>query len=293
MELKRLNERVSYIKAAANVGVIQLENSSVALIDSGPDEKFAAALFEMLSDYRFKISHILNTHAHADHIGGNAFLQHKTGCKIMASRLEAPLIRQPLIQAAVLFSGAPISDLMNRFTMANPSNVDFFTDTSLQLDDIKIEIIDLPGHSVNQKGFMIDDICFIADTLFSERFFSRQRLPFNYDPIAHRETLHKLETIKASKFIGGHIEPTGEPGKLISINRKNLDDALDFMRELLKIPQPPDRIVKAFMDHFKLKKTNWEHFLYRATVNGYLSALHKKGEISYRVLDNLPVWYRL
>lgn len=291
MELTRIAERVFYVAGPANVGVIALDNSCVALIDSGNDIKFATRLFELLSDYRFTITHILNTHAHADHIGGNSFLHEKTGCKILAATLEAPTIRQPLIQSAVLFSGAPITDLMNRFIMANPSPAEILPDNEITLPGALIKILDLPGHSVNQKGFIIDDVAFVADTLFPESFFRKQRLPFNYDPGVHLQTLEKLQKLGAGTYIGGHFPPQNSIGTMIASNLSNLENSLTFMRELLRIPQSQDRIVKAFLDNFGLKKTSWEHFLYRATVNGYLSALHRRGEIAYKVFDNLLMWY--
>mgnify|MGYP000850283309 CR=1 FL=1 len=291
MELARLTERVLWVRGPANVGIILLENSNVALIDSGCDEQFARKLHELLSDYRFKVSHILNTHAHADHIGGNSYFQEKCGCRIMASTLEAPTIRQPLIQCAVLFAGAPISDLMNRFIMANPSQVEVVSTNELQLGDLRIEILDLTGHSVNQKGFLVDGVAFVADTLFPDNFFSKQRLPFNYDPHAHAQTLEKLRKIEARCYIGGHFLPQNEINTLIANNLSHLNESVEFMRGLLKAPMPQDRVVKAFLDHYGLKKTSWEYYLYRATVNGYLSSLHRRGEIKYRVLDNLPVWY--
>lgn len=291
MDLLKISERVRLIQGPVNVGVILLENSRVALIDSGLDVRHAEKIFELLSDYRFKVSHIFNTHGHADHIGGNAFFQQKTSCKIFASQLEAPLISQPLIQSAVLFSGAPIIDLTNKFIMANPSHVEPLKSTEIILDDITLKVIDLPGHSVNQKGFQIENVSFVADALFPESFFKKQRLPFVYDPFAQLETLEKLRTMKSELFIGGHFPPTNSIGPMIETNFSNIRESLAFMRNILKIPQPQDRIVKAFMDHFSLKKTNWEHFLYRATVNGYLSSLYKHGEIKFRVIDNLLMWY--
>lgn len=291
MELTRLSERTFFVSGPANVGVIALENSRVALIDSGTDERHAARLFELLSDYRYKVAWILNTHAHADHIGGNSFFSEKCGCRILASTLEAPTIRQPLIQSAVLFAGAPIQDLMNRFIMANPSPVEVFAENELQLDDLKIKILDLPGHSVNQKGFLVDGVAFVADTLFPDAFFKKQRLPFNYDPSAHMQTLEKLRGIKADLWVGGHFPPQKDISTMITNNLSHLESALDFMRTLLKVPQSQDRVVKAFLDHFGLKKISWEYYLYRATVNGYLSSLYRHGEIKFKVLDNLAVWY--
>ncbi|GAB4278561.1 MAG: MBL fold metallo-hydrolase [Candidatus Rifleibacteriota bacterium] len=293
MELIKISDRVRLIPGAANVGVILLKDSNVALIDSGLNQKQAEKILELLSDYRFEVSHILNSHAHADHIGGNAFIQQQTGCKILASPLETPMIRQPLVQAAVLSSGAPLIDLTNRFIVANPSSVEPFNTNELQIEDLTVKILDLPGHSINQKGFQIDNVAYVADTVFPDSFFKKQRLPFIYDPLAQLETLEKLRTLQAKTFFGGHFLPAPSIGTMIEGNFAVIRDALAFMRKTLKIPQPQDRIVKAFMDNFALKKNNWEYFLYRATVNGYLSSLHKHGEIRYRILDNLLMWYAI
>ena len=291
MELTRLSERTLCVCGPANVGIIALGSSNVALIDSGIDEKYAARLYELLSDYRFKVEYILNTHAHADHIGGNNFFREKCGCRVLASTLEAPTIRQPLIQSAVLFAGAPINDLMNRFIMANPSEVEVFNGSELKLEEVEIKILDLPGHSVNQKGFMIDGTAFVADTLFPDNFFRKQRLPFTYDPHAHLQTLEKLRNLSAKIYVGGHFSPTANIAGMIASNQKHVEEAMAFMRELLKTPLSQDRVVKAFLDHFGLKKISWEYYLDRATVNGYLSSLYRRGEVKFRVLDNLAVWY--
>jgi glyoxylase-like metal-dependent hydrolase (beta-lactamase superfamily II) len=235
----------------------------------------------------------LNSHAHADHIGGNAYIQKKSGCHIYASRLETPLIRQPLIQAAVLFAGPPILDLTNKFIMAEPSNVEILDSNPHILDELGIETIELSGHSINQKGFKIDKVAFVADAIFPEKFFKKQRLPFVYDPFAQLEALETLRHIEADSFIGGHFAPTPSIGAMIETNFSSIRNGLSFMRKLLQIPQPQDRIIKAFMDHFELKKTGWEHFLYRAMINGYLSALYKHKEINYRIMENLLVWYAI
>lgn len=293
MELIKVSERVRLIAGPVNVGVILADNSRVILIDSGLDQRHAQKIYELLSDYRFKISTILNTHAHADHIGGNLLLQQKTACQTFASALEAPMIRQPLIQAAVLFSGAPVNDLTNRFIMANPSKVELLPEGEIEIDDLKIKILDLPGHSVNQKGFLVDGVAFLADTLFPESFFNKQRLPFIYDPFASLETLEKLRKLQAKSFVGGHFSPTSDIGPMIETNFASISDSIKFLKELLKIPQPQDRIIKTFLDHFGIKKSNWEYFLYRATVNGYLSSLYKHNQVKYRVLDNLLVWYAI
>jgi glyoxylase-like metal-dependent hydrolase (beta-lactamase superfamily II) len=294
MELRKIGNGAFYFPGPVNVGMLSFGGSRVVLIDSGIDARHAKIIYEILNDNKYEITHILNTHSHADHIGGNHYLQKKTGCKILASPLETPSIRQPLIQSAVLYGGAPIPDLLNRFINANPSIVDPFNEERLNINDGEIEVLDLPGHSINQKGFKIGDIAYIADTLFQEEFFSKQQVPFNYDPILHLQTLENLKKVKARTFIGGHFQPVQDIGKMIEVNKRQINKALDFLVELLKIPQPQDRVTKAFMQNFNIQvKKPWQYFLFRATVNGYLSSLFKHGKVKYKILDYLLMWYSL
>lgn len=291
MQLERITDKVMYIRGPANVGLVLLGKSNVALIDSGISSEYGQKILELLSDYRFKIKYILNTHSHADHTGGNFFLQTKTECRIMSSKLEIPMIRNPIIQAAVLFSGAPTADLLNKFIIPYPSNANEFDFKELASD--KIEVIDIPGHSINQKGFLVDGVAFLADTLFPMSFFSKQRLPFHYDPVVQMETLKKIQNMNFDNYVGGHFTLTKNVKPMVAENIKHIRNAIKFIMDFLATPQAQDRLVKSFMDNFGLKKTGWEHFLYRATINGYLSSLSKHGKIKYRVIDNLLMWYAI
>lgn len=291
MELVRLSERTYYIRGPVNVGVIVISGNRVALVDSGIDSSYAKRIHKILSDYRYEVACILNTHSHADHCGGNNYFQHECGCRVLASPLETPIIKYPLIQSALLFSGAPTEDLTNRFIMAMPSEAEPFTGDELDIEGEKIKVIDLPGHSINQKGFWFDGTAFVADALFDDMFFKKHFLPFNYDPLVQLETLKSMRGIAAKYFVGGHFLHTNNIQNMIELNERHLKESVDIMMQILKSPKSQERIVKGFLDNFGLKKTGWEYFLFRASVNGYLSALHRKGLVSYKVLDNLAVWY--
>ncbi len=61
---------------------------SVAVVD--PSE--AAPVFEALSARKLTLTHILNTHHHFDHTGGNLELKAKTGAKVIGPKADADRI---------------------------------------------------------------------------------------------------------------------------------------------------------------------------------------------------------
>ena len=61
---------------------------------------------------------IFNTHSHADHIGGNRYLQFQTGCSLYASGIECAFTRELLLEPAFLYGGNPPRDLRHKFPMA-------------------------------------------------------------------------------------------------------------------------------------------------------------------------------
>ncbi|MBF0547005.1 MAG: MBL fold metallo-hydrolase [Candidatus Riflebacteria bacterium] len=291
IQIKALSPKVQVILAGTSIGLVKIDENRVVLIDSGFDRRTGRRILELIGNYGYKVEAILNTHAHADHVGGNAVIQESTGCKIFASTNEAPAIGNPLMQAIALFGGAPFPELLNPFIIAEPSKAEIFDAKQIKFGETEIEIIDLPGHSIGQKGFLVDGVAFLADTLFSAQVINKHRLIYLFDPIAHIETCKRLRNLKADWYVGGHFSPINNINGLIAENLGHTEAAINFLKGLLAIPQSFDRLLKSFLTHFSVKKGGWEHFLYRATLNAYLSALKRSGGADFRVMDNLLVWY--
>ena len=71
------------------------ESGETAAVDT-PD---AAAIQAQLAAKGWRLTHIFNTHHHADHAGGNAELKRQTGCKVVGPRADSARI--PGIDVAV------------------------------------------------------------------------------------------------------------------------------------------------------------------------------------------------
>lgn len=87
-----------------------------------------------------KLTHILNTHHHWDHSGGNRDLKEKYGAEVVGP--EADRSRIPAIDTGVDEAGG--------WTFAGH----------------KIGILEVPAHTRGAIGFVFDDAVFTGDTLF-------------------------------------------------------------------------------------------------------------------------------
>ncbi len=115
------------------------ETGDVAAIDT-PD---AGAINSQLDAAGWRLTHILNTHHHWDHAGGNMALKDKWGCKIIGPKAEAAQI--PGLDVAV-----------------GDGDV-------VMLGASKATVYDTPGHTSGHIIFHFaeDAAAFVGDTIFA------------------------------------------------------------------------------------------------------------------------------
>jgi hydroxyacylglutathione hydrolase len=124
-----------------NFGVLihDPEANVTASIDAPEAGKVTAALKEK----GWKLTHILTTHHHADHTGGNAALKAASGCKIVGPRNEAAKV--PGIDEKV--GGGD----------------------SFAFGPHQVEVLDTPGDTAGHIAYVIPSakVAFVGDTLFA------------------------------------------------------------------------------------------------------------------------------
>ena len=192
------------------VGIIKDEDASVILIDSGIDSGVGKKIYKLLTQENLSLMAIINTHSHADHCGGNKYLQKVTGAEVYAPEIEDVINRNPFLEPWYLFSGAnPIKDLQNKFLMAPPSKVDYTikkAEERLNISNVELGILPLPGHALNQLGIVFDDVCFCADSIFAIEVLEKHKVPFFIDIENHLERLSKVKTFDGFRLRQGNLK---------------------------------------------------------------------------------------
>jgi hydroxyacylglutathione hydrolase len=124
-----------------NFGV--LIHDSAANLTASIDAPDAKAVAAALKEKGWKLTHILTTHHHGDHTGGNAALKADTGCSIIGPRNEAAKI--PGIDKQV-------------------GEGDTFT-----FGGHEVRVLDTPGHTAGHITYVMQSakVAFAGDTLFA------------------------------------------------------------------------------------------------------------------------------
>ena len=290
-ELIQLSERTYYIKSPTNIGLVKLDDKNVCLIDSGNDKDAGRKVRQILDANGWKLKAIYNTHANADHIGGNRYLQGQTGCKIYAPGIDCAFTNYPILEPAFLYGGYPCKDLRHKFLLAQESNAEQLTE---EVVPEGFEIIRLPGHFFDMVGFRTpDNVVFLADCLSDREVLKKYQIGFIYDVAAYLKTLENVKTLKAEIFVPSHTDVTADIAELAQYNIDKVNEIAEKILDMCTEPHCFENILQKMFTDFELTMNFEQYVLAGSTVRSYLAWLKDTGRISAGFENNMMLWKRV
>ena len=188
-------ERVSHPRWLSNTWLVAgREGGGAFLVDAGGP---AAPVLDLVRRHRVRVTHLLNTHHHHDHTCENGALRRSTGARLVAHRLEAPLIDG---LDATLEDGERI-----------------------ETDGLALRVLHIPGHTAGQAAFLVSGIgreeardpaglssvCFTGDTLFRGSVGSTTAPGHTTFADLRRSLVERLLALPDATLVApGHAEPT-------------------------------------------------------------------------------------
>lgn len=164
---------------------------------------------------------ILNTHGHIDHIGAIRKLQDEYDLPFYLHSADEFLIKQYPQHAAMFgleMQGMPaISGFIDEIVDEN---------SMIQLAGTAIQVIPTPGHTPGGVSYLVEDVLFVGDTLFSGSV-GRTDLPGgNYNTLMHSITKELFELEDEVLVHSGH-----GPDTTIGRERESNPFVRDWLRK--------------------------------------------------------------
>lgn len=293
---EQLTNRVYVLPGGTNIGVVIADDGRAVLIDSGLNDTPARKVLRFVrDDLGTEISAIINTHGHADHFGGNAFLVKRTEAEVYAPDIDEMTLRHPLMQPIMLYGGAdPVDAIRTSFLIADASPVHGIVHPGRNtIAGITFEAIALGGHSMNQLGYLIDGVFFCADVVFPEATLEKYPIPYLYGLTEHLEAMHVALNVSCDRVVPGHGPILNELTDLVARNRTAVEAVIAALLEVINSPMHGDEICQRLFNHMDMQIADPQaYFLLRPTINAYLAHLERLGEIGIAMQDSSVVWLR-
>jgi len=125
------------------------------VIDPGDD---AEIILEMIDELGVNLKHIVNTHGHFDHVGGNRKLKEKTGASISIHNNDVELLKH---------AGSSAAQFGLRVDTPPEPDIILIDGQTIEAGKIRLNVLHTPGHSPGGISLFADSALFTGDTLFA------------------------------------------------------------------------------------------------------------------------------
>ena len=289
MTLMALSESAFLFPGAVN-SVVFTQAQSTLIVDTGLDESHAHKLLRAMQEAGLTPSAILNTHSHADHHGGNAFLLKRfPGLPIYAPPLEAAIIAHPILEPLYLYGALPPQELRSKFLLAPSSPAQPMAAGTHTLGGVEVTLISVPGHAAEMYAVQRGRLLYAADALFGPDALAKHPLSFCADSAAQKASVAGLLTLGGvTTTVPGHGEPTTDLPALVQANLDSLERATRAVLDAcLEGGASTDELLARVCDRLELTMTSaGAVVLNRSVVAAHLSELLGRGQVVMRVQDN-------
>lgn len=283
MELIKLGEKTFCIRGITNIGIYVINDNNVCIIDTGNSTSCGQQIDNVLKENNWNLKYIINTHGHADHIGGNKYLQDKYGCQIFASMIESLFIINPFLEVNLLYGAIPPKEMYSSLLLADSSECEDIS----KLDIEGITILNLKGHSMGHIGIITsDNVCFTGDAYTSEKILNKYKIQYMYDVELCLKTLRLLKDTKYNYYVPAHGEVENDCKNTIISNITNI---LDIENAIINFIKPSITYAKLIQELFKkyhIKMNIMQYYLIGATLKSYLTKLAKERKIEISFENN-------
>ncbi len=280
MEIENVSGNTYYFPGSTAIGMYR-EGKRVTIIDTGIDENKIRKIFNYIINESLTLENVIISHSHADHSGGNDFLQKRGFTKFFSSEIEAFFLKNPQFFPYILF-GSSYPEFLNTKFIVPAKTEHVYPVSSLK----NFKIFEFEGHAFGMVVLKTpDNIVFLADTMFSEKIIEKHPIPFHIDTEKYINAMDSAEKIDADGYIISH----GGFYKSISDLKKINVGAIEKIIEIIEknLPETMENLYSLVLSDLKMEmREKWEYFLNRVPFLAILKYMEKNGRVVMEQKEN-------
>ena len=242
----------------------KINDEEIIMLDTGWEKGERKGIEEVLEKNNFKVTAILNSHAHIDHIGNNTYFRDKYNSIIAMSAYEA-IICSSEVNLKLYYGNQTL-----KFVKEHYDHMVFKTDIIIEenqheilLCGVNFKIIHTPGHSPAHICIITpDDIAYLGDALVSYEVMEGAKMPYAYILSEDMKSKAKLYDLSCSKYVVAHKGIYDNITKLINDNIDFYESRAMRIYEAIDGTMTMEEIMKVIMKKFNINIKNIEKYYF-------------------------------
>ena len=289
MEIKKINGNTFCIDTGMlYIPFYKINHEEIIMLDSGWAEGERKGIEELLEENNLKVSAIICTHAHVDHIGNNAYFKKKYNSIIAMPAYEA-LICSSTVNLKLYYNIQTLSEVTEHFghMVCETDIMISNTQHSIVVRGVKFNILHTPGHSPAHICITTpDDVAYLGDTLISYEVMRGAKMPYAFILSEDLKSKLKLYDLKCSKYIVAHKGMYNDITKLITDNINFYKDRAVAICAVIDGPMTIEEILKAVIKTFNIHvKNKYKYTIMSRMLRSYVEYMHEIGVIELNMDD--------
>ena len=295
IEPQPLSRQVVYLPGGVNCALVLGDDDRAVVVDSGQDKDYGRNLRKACEALGVTPVAIVNTHAHADHFGGNAYLLRRfPEITVYAPPFEASIMRAPYLEPVYLFHGArPPKELTSKWLQAEASPVHVELEPGpMELAGVPFDVIDTSGHAHRQVALRVGDVLLAADAFFGDNVLDKYALPFGQDIAGQLAALETVRSSGARVALPGHGDPSEDLEGSVDANRAAIEAAAEAV-ELACRGGGTEAVLAGACEALGITLSDLPRYhLNLCTVSAYLTYLRERGRVDVHLDAGALTWRR-
>jgi glyoxylase-like metal-dependent hydrolase (beta-lactamase superfamily II) len=256
----------------------KISEEEIIMLDTGWEKGERNGIEQILDENNFKVSAILNSHAHIDHIGNNTYLKEKHNCIIAMSAYEA-LMCSSEANLKLYYSSQTLKDVKKHYGHMI-CKTDVMIDNNqdkITLCGVEFKIIHTPGHSPAHICIITpDNAAYLGDSLISYEVMEGAKMPYAFILSEDMKSKAKLYDLDCSRYIVAHKGIYGDIEKLVDDNIDFYESRAEKIYEVIEGTMTMEDIMKAVIKsfHIRVNSVNRYSFIERM-LRSYVEYLYE------------------